>query len=500
VVDKADAAFTLVTLVLGFLAWNWIWPRIGRANIFFPGISVTLYFVLAVGCSLVYFKVRHVALTRPAVIGVILILLVALPFALYNTTPVHFVAGMALVAGYITWHATAAGTAISPRLDGLTGADVINQAFVVPSLNAGSWFSAARQMIKERRNSSRLVFAIIGVIVALPVIVAVLVLLMQADLNFNSWMSHFVQSLASINVWHFAWQFIFGAPIAFYLFALLYGNAHKRRVDVISIERVAKAGVAVRKIPVSAVAAPMAILCLMYMVFFAAMGSYLLSAMWHKLPEQFTYAEYARRGFFELAAVATINLVVIGFAYWFTVRSQLGYAKSLRILGGVISGLTLLLIVTDISKMLLYIDQFGLTRLRLYTLWFMAVMFIVFALLLARHIKQFKASAPVVLVTLFAFLALFWANTDGLIAQYDVNRVLNGTSSTVDVDYLANTIGDAAVPALTNLANESNDPAVRGDAAYALASLQQNAATTRAPWTSWAWQTFRAKQLLGNGS
>ncbi|MCL2652746.1 MAG: DUF4173 domain-containing protein [Propionibacteriaceae bacterium] len=496
-VDKTDALFSLVMLVFGFLAWNWIWPRIGRSSIFFPGISVTLLFILLIACSLTYFKVRGVVLKMPAVGGALLILLVALPFAIYNTTPVHFFAGMALVAGYITWHAIAAGTAIAPRLDGMTAADLLNQAFVIPTLNAGSWFSAARQMIRERRNSSRLVFGVIGVVVSLPIIVAVLLLLMQSDLNFNSWMSGFVQSLAHINLWHFIWQIILGVPIAIYLFALLYGNAHKRRTNVMTSEGVEKYGATIRKVPVVAIVSPMAILCLIYVVFFAAMGSYLLSALWHKLPAQFTYAEYARRGFFELAAVAAIDLGVLFFAYWFAARGKREYPVSLRILGGAICGLTLMLIVTDISKMVLYIDQFGLSRLRLYTLWFMVVMFVVFALIGARHVKQFKVGAPVAVVVLFAFLALLWANSDAIIAQYNVNRALNGTSSSIDVDYLANDLGAAAVPALTKLANDAPDPAVRGEATRALASMRKNGTTTGAPWTSWTWQSFRAGQLLG---
>ena len=496
VVDRPDAAFSLVTLVLGFLAWNWIWPRFGTSNTYLPGISVTLYFVLALACSLAYFKIRKIALSKPAIAGAGLILLWALPFAIYATTPVHIFGGMALCAGYVAWHAIAAGTAVSTRPDGMIGADVLNQAFVVPWLNGGSWFSAARHAIKKQPKSSHLWFAIVGVLVALPVIVAVLLLLIRADANFDSWMSRLVQSFVGINLWHFAWQLILGFPIAILLFALLYGNAHRRRVDVISRERVGQWGAAIRKIPAVAIASPMAILCLMYVVFFAAMGSYFMSAMWHKLPEQFTLAEYARRGFFELTAVAAINLAVIGFAYWFSARGERGLPKSLRVLGGTLCGLTLLLIVTAISKMLLYIDQLGLTRLRLYTLWFMVVMFIVFALIGARHIKQFNVGVPVVLVTLLAFFALMWANTDGLIAQYDVNRVLNGTSSTVDVDYLGNTIGEAAVPALTRLANDAVDPGVRSDAAHMLTSLQKRDAGS-APWTSWTWQGFNSQQLLG---
>jgi len=495
-VDAVDAAFSLVTLILGFLAWNWIWPRFWASNVYFPGISVTLYFGLALGCSLTYFKIRKVVLSKGAIGGAMAILSAALPFAIYNTTPVHFFAGLALCIGYVTWHAAAAGTAISSRLDGMTGADVLNQAIVVPWLNAGSWFSAARQMIRERRKSTQLAFAIIGAVVALPVIVAVLVLLTHADANFNSWTSRLIQSLVSINLWHFTWQFVLGAPIAFYMLALLYGNAHKRRVDVVTCEGVTRWGATIRRIPVAAVASPMAILCLMYLAFFAAMGSYLLSAMWHKLPSQFTYAEYARRGFFELAAVATINLAIIGFAYWFAGRGERGFPTSLRILGGTMCGLTLLLIVTDISKMVLYIDQFGLTRLRLYTLWFMVVMFIAFALIGARHIKRFNVGAPVVLVTVLAFFVLMWANTDGLIARYDVNRVLNGSSSSVDVDYLTNSIGGAAVPALTRLADEATDPTVRVEATHALASLRKDAGV-KVPWTSWTWQSFRADQLLG---
>ncbi|MCL2783800.1 MAG: DUF4173 domain-containing protein [Propionibacteriaceae bacterium] len=504
-VDMRDSVLSFVVLAFGFLAWNWIWPRLDNQSgvpvglapsIHFPALGVTAFFALAVACSLIYFRLRKVRLGKAGIMGAVLILLAALPFAIYTTTPIHFFAGMALLVGYITWHGYAAGTAISSGLDGLTTADVLNQCFVVPFSNAGSWFASLRQLVHRRRKGTSFVFAIIGVLVALPVIAGVLALLMHSDSRFDTWMNRFGQAFTGVNVWHFVWQFCLGIPLAIYMFASLHGNAHRRNTDTITRRLVSTWGVAMRKIPVAAVATPITILCVMYVVFFAAMGSYLVSALQHTLPPDFTYAEYARQGFFELSVVVGINLAVILIVWLFARRGADGLSISLRVLGEVLSGLTLLLIITAASKMVLYVDQFGLTRLRVYTLWFMAVMLIVFGLLGAWHIKAFKVGRPIAIVAIVAFLALLWANTDAIIADYDVNRYLSGASKTIDTNYLEN-IGQAATPALINLMDNAPDPTVRQDATDAVQNLATAGTLHGTPWTSWTWQTWQADRQLG---
>src|SRR3954468_10618627 len=84
-----------------------------------------------------------------------------------------------------------------------------------------------------------------------------------------------------------------------------------------------------------------------------------------------TYADYARSGFFQLAAVAALALALLLALDW-TLRRD-GRADTLfRVLGGVLVLLVLAVLASAAHRMQLYERAFGLTGLRFYTLAFMA--------------------------------------------------------------------------------------------------------------------------------
>jgi len=238
----------------------------------------------------------------------------------------------------------------------------------------------------------------------------------------------------------------------------------------------------------------MAILALIYVVFFAAMGSYLFSGFAGRLPGGQTYADYARNGFFQLSVVAAINLAVVGFGDLFAVRRGGAYPSLLRWLSLALSVLTLLLIATAISKMALYIGAFGLTRLRLYTFSFMIALAVVFVVIGLRHLVRFRVGPPLVSFLLVAFLALSWANTDRIIAEYNVSQYEAGHLTTLDIDYLANSLSSATVPTLVEL-SQGSDPVVAAQARTALNNLDWSARTTGRPWPAWNLQDQRTSGL-----
>ena len=502
-IDPADTVLALALLVVGYLAWDWVWPKDLQSSMpHFPGISFTLYVCLALVCSMVYFRGRKLRLTKLTILEAAIIVLTVLPFTLYDTTPVHMIAMPVLAVGYITWHAYAARTAISDKPGALTAADVLNQTVVVPMSNLGSWFSAVKGLPRGKKALGQILFAIIGVAVALPVIGIVLALLTQSDQNFDSWMSQLIKYATEFSPWGFIWKLLLGIPVAIYLFALMYGDAHRMGTESITHERATRWSRSAQRITTIALAAPTAILCCIYIVFFAAMGSYLFSAFTGRLPAQSTYAEFAREGFFQLATVAGINLAVLGFTYLFAKRipshsdshPELKTPPSLRILGTVLSGLTLLLVITAMSKMILYVDQYGLTRLRVYTLWFMGVLFVIFALVGLWHVRRFRVDIPIFWVVALSFIGLIWADTDAVISQYNVDNYLKGTINQVDIAYLADDLSDAVVPSLVELAQEAPTSNVRLQALSAIQShlTRENSAE----WTSWNWQSFYAENLL----
>ena len=86
-----------------------------------------------------------------------------------------------------------------------------------------------------------------------------------------------------------------------------------------------------------------------------------------------------------------------------------------------ISVFTLLITATAISKMVLYIQNYGLTQLRVYTTWFMVLTALIFVYVI---IRQFKANFPFMRAAAMTFTLMFallcFSRPDAVIARYNM--------------------------------------------------------------------------------
>ena len=195
------------------------------------------------------------------------------------------------------------------------------------------------------------------------------------------------------------------------------------------------------------------------MVFFISQWKYYVSGFTGILPEDFSYAEYARQGFFELCAVSVLNLLLIVGIAFFIRRGKNGQSIILKIVATVFCLCTLILISTAIAKLVMYINCYGLTPKRIYAMWLMVLIGIIFLLIaLGQFVRKFKAVAASVSVAIVLFAAMCVCNVNALCANYNVDRYLNGSLETVDVIALKE-LGDSAIPALVKL-----DHAIEQDA------------------------------------
>ena len=84
-----------------------------------------------------------------------------------------------------------------------------------------------------------------------------------------------------------------------------------------------------------------------------------------------TYAEYARRGFFELVTVSALLLSVMLLLDWLARLDRPREVTVYRMLAGLLGVLLFVVIVSALQRMRLYTQEYGLTELRLYTTAFM---------------------------------------------------------------------------------------------------------------------------------
>ena len=448
---KVDAVFALLTFVCGYLFIWLIHPS-------FLGFGVTLFTFLFCGLAMVYAKKRGISFTKQSNFWLAVILLSALNFSLFSNVSLQCLNFLFLMSCAVYWVAVLAHARVEKSLGAYFLPDMVNQFFQVPFKNFGCAVNIIRRTSVKNKKSRILLASFCGALAAIPLLCIVLSLLVQADAAFQTVMQQIIDRIGS-QVLNFLLRLLPSFLVGSYLFGLLYGDLQKRRVNSITTEKVESFSQRCKKLPAAASLTALCLLCGVYLLFFGTQTASLFSAFFNQRPDGVTYAEYARRGFFELCKVVFINLGVMVASSVFTTRND-REQKALRVINIILSVETLLLIATAVSKMVMYIDRYGLTQKRVYTSYFMIILFIVFCIFMVSQFKQINWSKGIVLTFLIGFMILCYANVDGIIAKYNIDRYQNGTLQTVDVHMLYNA-SDASKPYAMELYQHVKDPQLK---------------------------------------
>ena len=162
-----------------------------------------------------------------------------------------------------------------------------------------------------------------------------------------------------------------------------------------------------------------------------------------------TYADYARSGFFQLLAVATITLAVVLALQGATDLSSPAARRRFVVLAEVAVVLTLVVVAVAVRRLQLYEQAYGLTMLRLlstvFALW-IAVVFGLLALSLAGVHRRRRWLVPGALTAgLVALMGLTLANPEAVVVERNARH--HERTGRLDPSYLAR-LSDDAVPAL----------------------------------------------------
>ncbi len=276
-----------------------------------------------------------------------------------------------------------------------------------------------------------------GIIGAIPVLFVVVPLLISSDAAFEG----MFKNISFNDVWELIVTFCFGTICFLSVFSRLFTMkdakpAEKKESTFKGLE------------PIS-VSSFLGVVSAVYVIYLLSQFAYFFSAFGGLLPEDFTLAEYARRGFFEMCAVCAINLFIIFLSSVLCRKNQKGLPSAVKALNVFLGVFSLILIGTAISKMVLYIDRLGMTRLRIYTSVFMVFLGIVFITVLLKLFVQRIPYMKVILVTACSILLIAClVDTDRIIANYNVNAYLSGKLDSVDVDTLEYLDSSAIKPLL----------------------------------------------------
>jgi hypothetical protein len=205
-----------------------------------------------------------------------------------------------------------------------------------------------------------------------------------------------------------------------------------------------------------------------------------------------TYAEYARKGFFQLVATSGLVLPVLLTADAIIRGGTPAQLRVFRQLAGLLLALLAVIMASALWRMRLYVDAFGLSEIRLYATAFMVLLvgvFAWFAWTVLRGRRQRFAFG--VLMQAFAVLAgLHVLNPDAFIVGTNLNRP--AAERPFDATYAASLSADAVPVLLEALPRLS----VEDQCAVADRLSRRWDGDPPPDWRTWNWSRGRARHLV----
>ena len=451
--ETVDIIMLPVVFILAFLCTKYYNLNTGVATL---GLGATAYIVLYVISVLVYAKLKAVKLNSESIILSILMILLAISFTVFYNYSLSIFMQIAMNFMLIYLPVTVFNKLIKSETSALILYDYINALVFIPIHNATSFWLCMFSKRGKNASSTKTKYFLhifLGLLIGTPFIIIVIFLLSSADATFKNIFDHLFNFDISIpkNIGTLIWSL----PMATYLYALIYGSSIEDNSKSFNIDKFNKTMDNAASIPRLSLYTVNAVICCFYILFIGIQAIYFIDILGGSLPADFTYSDYARRGFFELLAVALINIVFIAVAKIFSVKNENNKYMHIHILLNSI--LTLLLISVAFAKMYLYISTYGLTTLRIIPSVFMIFLCFVFAFII---MGEFKKSFPVTKLSFYAgnilFVLLCLANIDAVVAGYNLNAYMNGNLPYYDI-YDLRESDMAAMPVIYKAWKNSSD-------------------------------------------
>ncbi|WP_238161561.1 DUF4153 domain-containing protein [Micromonospora endolithica] len=242
-----------------------------------------------------------------------------------------------------------------------------------------------------------------------------------------------------------------------------------------------------RRLGVVEWAPPIGALTALFVGFVAVQFTVLFGGEQHVLRTAgLSYAEYARSGFWQLVTVTLLTLAVLGGVTRWARRERRADRILLRVLLGLLSALSVVIVVSALSRMYTYQKVYSFTGERIFVMAFEVLLGAVFLMVLAAGIRWRGQWIPRLTVALAVAMLLSLAvlNPEDYAARRNVARYEQ--TGKIDAWYLRALSADAT-PALTTLP----DPVRRCTLSWIADDLAEPD-----PWYAWNLGRTRARAAL----
>jgi hypothetical protein len=432
------------SLLMGLIG-NWLF----HAN---PvGINVFLYVALGAWSAfglLVYFQRpivrKHAVFAIPAAIFALLLgVRLAPQLVIFNTMAmlgsliivIEFTGTSRFVGGH--WFAPLQRTVEMAMIGWLESL----RAVVPDSLR---WFGRAElgnQQLANLRSALR------GVLITLPVVAVFTLLLSSADVMFGNLADQALSFFLPESAASLSRQFFLIAMFTLISLTVFWTMLNDRSETIEdSVPREKPRRFRLNMIEASTVSGSVNFL---FVAFVAVQARYFFGGEANITAQGYTYAEYARRGFYELLAVSCMTMALLVALESLTYRKR----EEERLFRGLVTlmvTLTFVILIAAFRRSNLYENAYGYTRIRVMSGTFMIWLAVLLGVLLVAIVRHRRALfwTSCIVTGLGFILTLNLMNMDGFIASHNIARFED--SGKLDVGYLLS-LSDDAVPTVATL-------------------------------------------------
>jgi hypothetical protein len=373
-----------------------------------------------------------------------------------------------------------------------TSLDYLRRTMQVPFLSIiefGSVLRKAAGFNLQSKNASKqnMLPVVRGILISLPILVVFILLFSSADLVFK----HYVSSIFTFHVSPvlISHMIMILVVTAFFIgaYALLFTGSPPEEYDQPTTKTVHIGSIEATIVLSSIVT--------LFLIFVVIQLHYLFGGQSNIMAAGgYTYADYARKGFFELIVAALITFLLLLALHTSTVRRTIRQHLIFVTLCTVLVLEVGLVMLSAHRRLSLYEQAYGFTELRLYSHLFIGWLVAAIGLLLAyiaRDQPQ-KLFARGMFISIIIFLAVInLINPDAFVAHENIQRFRS--TGKLDVAYLGSLSADAT-PALGGLL-DNRDRQVQKSAAYQLYMQQQVADQSDQSWQAFNVSRHRAQEI-----
>ncbi|MEH7073295.1 DUF4153 domain-containing protein [Neobacillus drentensis] len=269
---------------------------------------------------------------------------------------------------------------------------------------------------------------ILGVVISLPILFVVLNLLVSADAQFE-------QLIGGIPQWFqvITGERIIRCIIIFILTAVFFGfmQVLSSRNPTIIKQQTNEQRFTIDGIIMITV---LVLINVVYLLFTLVQFRYFFSGT---LQADFTYAEYARKGFFELLFVTLINLSVTVIVLTFVKRATKLMQRTTQLLLTILVLVSFVMLTSAFLRLSMYEDAYGFTFTRVLVHSFMIFLVVIFTYTLVKiWIEKLSLFHFYFITSLIYYTSITVIDIDKIVVNENLHRY--ELSGKIDVHYLNN--------------------------------------------------------------